>query len=218
MRYRRPRNHSIRHAPEVRARNVPGPPRTAPPYPATGPLPHSPGRPVQGFSPRSPAVPPGGPPNAWAQARRALLTAGCVAGVAGGIVLVVRSVGTSPLLVAGLVLAVLGTLIRSRQVAERVLAAVMVVLLAPLLLATGLAVRLTSPGPALVRPVGAVGRTTPTLRFRTTFAAGQSRLVTGAGTEYTPLGRLLHRSGLDELPGLLDGVRGNMPLFWPRSR
>ena len=112
-----------------------------------------------------------------------------------------------------MLLAVAGALVQHPRVAERSLAALMIVLLAPLLLAIALGVRLTSAGPVLVRPAGGTGRGTSSLRFRTTFTGGQC-----PDARYTPIGWLLHRFCLDELPGLLDGLRGERPLLRPGRR
>lgn len=136
-------------------------------------------------------------------AGRALVLSGSCAAAVGGVLLLDGSAIAHPVLGIGLLLAAGGALVLRRGAAERTVAALVVVLLAPLLLAIALAVRLNGSGPALVRGVGATGDTTSALRFRTT----------GPDAGRTPVGRLLHRLCLDELPTLLDGARGRLPMF-----
>jgi lipopolysaccharide/colanic/teichoic acid biosynthesis glycosyltransferase len=106
------------------------------------------------------------------------------------------------------------------QIAQRTLAAVAVVLLGPLLAVLAVAVRLTSPGPALHRAVrqGRHG-TFVLLKLRTmrVGAAGIGPAVTAAGDpRVTAIGRILRRTKLDELPQLWNVVVGDMALVGPR--
>jgi lipopolysaccharide/colanic/teichoic acid biosynthesis glycosyltransferase len=93
--------------------------------------------------------------------------------------------------------------------------------LSPVLLGVGLAVRLTSPGPALYRQerVGRRGHPFPLLKFRSMrLGADQTGpLVTGEGDpRITRLGRWLRGRKLDELPQLWNVFRGDMSLVGPR--
>ncbi len=107
----------------------------------------------------------------------------------------------------------------AKRLFDIVVAAAGLLLLAPLLLAIALWVRLDSPGPALYRQVR-VGRHGVPFRirkFRTMFVdAGGPPLTVGADPRITRAGRVLRRTRLDELPQLLDVLQGTMSLVGPR--
>ncbi len=95
--------------------------------------------------------------------------------------------------------------------------------LAPLMLVIALAIKLSDPrAPVLYRGrrVGKGGRPFEILKFRTmvpgTEQAIGGRLVERDSTFITPLGRILRRRKLDELPQLFSVLRGDMNLVGPR--
>jgi exopolysaccharide biosynthesis polyprenyl glycosylphosphotransferase len=123
-----------------------------------------------------------------------------------------------------------------RMVAKRAFdvtaAAGMILLTAPVLLAVALAVRLTSSGPVLFRQtrLGKDGVPFEVLKFRSMVPGAESMLIDLTDRNeadgplfkmrddprVTPVGKLLRRTSLDELPQLWNVVRGEMSLVGPR--
>ncbi|MCU0269499.1 MAG: sugar transferase [Acidimicrobiales bacterium] len=139
-----------------------------------------------------------------------------------------------------------GPALAAKRVLDVVVAVLVLVLTAPLLALAALAVRRTSPGPALFRGtrVGRFGRTFTVYKFRSMVvdadqhaheAYVRALLHDGTGdgdggsgdagadvfkVEHDPritrVGRLLRRTSIDELPQLLNVVKGEMSLVGPR--
>ena len=113
---------------------------------------------------------------------------------------------------------------------DRIVAALLLLVLAPLLLAVAAAVKLTSPGPVLFRQrrVGLDGQDFVLLKFRSMHMVDEAAdfgfdLVAGlapggieATDRRTPIGKLLRRTFIDELPQLINVLRGDMSLIGPR--
>jgi lipopolysaccharide/colanic/teichoic acid biosynthesis glycosyltransferase len=110
----------------------------------------------------------------------------------------------------------------ARRVVDVLAAAVGLVASSPLLAAIGLAVRLDSPGPALFKQarVGVGGAPFLMYKFRTMVvdAASTGPAVSGnADPRVTRVGALLRKTKLDELPQLVNVLRGDMTLIGPRA-
>ena len=110
---------------------------------------------------------------------------------------------------------------RARRVLDVAVAGTLLVLGAPLLAATALLVRATSPGPALFvqERVGKDGRVFGLRKLRTMVADAPVRggaLTTPGDPRVTRVGAVLRRWKLDELPQLLNVLGGDMSLVGPR--
>lgn len=128
-----------------------------------------------------------------------------------------------------------------KPVFDAVFASVFLVILSPLLAAAAVLIRLTTPGPALIRQtrVGRNGRLFVLYKFRSMYtgssdelhrqyvrklltedeppAGGQRGLFKLEGDpRVTPVGRVLRKTSIDELPQLLNVIKGDMSLVGPR--
>ena len=142
-----------------------------------------------------------------------------------------------------------------KRIADLVLATAMLIVLAPVMLLTALAVKLTSPGPVIFsqtrvglnlrrpgaerrlqdgEPPEGIERRVPESDRRREFAYGRhftlykfrsmrtdaekngAQFATKGDPRVTPIGRFLRKTRLDELPQLVNVIRGDMSLVGPR--
>ncbi len=119
-----------------------------------------------------------------------------------------------------------------KGVFDRVLALILLTAASPVLLGLALAVKVSSRGPVLFKQsrVGRGGEEFKMLKFRSMYVDAEQRLgdlhaLSDGNTmlfkmrndpRVTSLGRILRRFSLDELPQLLNVVRGEMSLVGPR--
>jgi lipopolysaccharide/colanic/teichoic acid biosynthesis glycosyltransferase len=105
---------------------------------------------------------------------------------------------------------------------DRALAAFILVATAPLLAAAAAAIRLEGPGPVLYRQrrVGRNGEPFDLIKLRTMVSGaewiGAGIIVEEGDPRVTRVGAMLRRLSLDELPNLINVVRGEMALVGPR--
>lgn len=106
-----------------------------------------------------------------------------------------------------------------KRSADIVFAAILLLLTLPVLLLAALLIRISSPGPVLFRQqrMGRGFRPFEILKFRTMAHAEAGLAYTlGPDPRITPVGRLLRRMKLDELPQLWNVMRGEMSMVGPR--
>lgn len=122
-----------------------------------------------------------------------------------------------------------------KRLFDIVIGSAAIVALAPVLVIVALLVKLTSPGPVLFRQprVGKEGRIFQMLKFRTMHIDGDAKDTRApvprvsdfsgyvfdplyGGKRYTPVGKLLRSASLDELPNLINVLKGDMSVVGPR--
>jgi exopolysaccharide biosynthesis polyprenyl glycosylphosphotransferase len=109
-----------------------------------------------------------------------------------------------------------------KRLVDVVAAAALLLVLSPVLLLIAWRVRRSSPGPIFYRQerVGADGRHFRILKFRTMWVDAEKQtgpiFATPHDPRQTPVGRVLRQLHLDELPQLVNVLRGEMSLVGPR--
>lgn len=109
------------------------------------------------------------------------------------------------------------------RAADLLVAVVALVLVSPLLALAAIAIKLESRGPVFYRQrrVGLGGEVFDMFKLRTMRKGadpiGVGTAVTAADPRVTRVGRLLRRFALDELPNLLNVLRGDMRIVGPRA-
>jgi lipopolysaccharide/colanic/teichoic acid biosynthesis glycosyltransferase len=125
---------------------------------------------------------------------------------------------------------------RWKRTLDIVLVIMALPLLLPLMMLIGLFIRIVSAGPVLFKQerIGYLGVRFPCYKFRTMFVGSDTNVHQGhlnhlmnsdvpmmkmdshGDPRIIPFGRLLRASGLDELPQLINVLRGEMSLVGPR--
>lgn len=109
-----------------------------------------------------------------------------------------------------------------KAIEDRVLAALILTLISPLLLVIATAVRLSSPGPIFYRQkrIGWNGEEFEMLKFRTMPVTAEATTgpvwASKSDNRATGIGRFLRRTSLDELPQFINVLRGEMSIVGPR--
>jgi putative colanic acid biosynthesis UDP-glucose lipid carrier transferase len=109
----------------------------------------------------------------------------------------------------------------SKRLTDLVLAMTILIPIAPLMLGIAMLVKMTSAGPVIFkqRRYGLDGHEIIVYKFRTmtvTEDGDSIKQATRTDSRITPLGRLLRRTSMDELPQLLNVLQGRMSLVGPR--
>jgi Undecaprenyl-phosphate glucose phosphotransferase len=110
----------------------------------------------------------------------------------------------------------------AKEIEDRVLGALILTMIAPLMLAIALMIKLDSPGPVLFRQkrYGFNNQLIEVFKFRSMYThmtdANAEQLTRRNDPRITRLGAFLRRTSLDELPQFLNVVRGEMSIVGPR--
>ncbi len=119
-----------------------------------------------------------------------------------------------------------------KRIVDIVGSSILLIFVLPLFPVIALAIRLTSPGPIFFKPriIGHKGREFWAYKFRTMYPDAFERLLNDPellaqykiklkiidDPRVTPIGRILRRTSLDELPQLINVWKGDMSLVGPR--
>jgi len=106
---------------------------------------------------------------------------------------------------------------------DKIVGSICLILFSPIMLLTALAVKLSSPGPVLFKQkrYGFNNELIEVYKFRSMYTNqldySADKLVTRTDSRVTPIGRIIRKTSLDELPQLLNVVfKGNLSLVGPR--
>lgn len=109
-----------------------------------------------------------------------------------------------------------------KELEDRLFAATILVLIAPVLAVIALAIKLDSPGPVIFRQkrYGRNNQLIEIFKFRSMYAhatdPNATKLATRNDPRVTRVGAFLRRTSLDELPQFLNVLRGEMSVVGPR--
>lgn len=114
-----------------------------------------------------------------------------------------------------------GTAALGKRIFDIIFSLAGIILLAPVMLMIAVLVKMSSPGPVIFKQsrYGLDGREIKVLKFRTLRVVENDamlRQVTKDDPRATPIGSVLRRTSLDELPQLFNVLQGSMSLVGPR--
>ncbi len=110
----------------------------------------------------------------------------------------------------------------SKWLFDKIIALLAIILLAPVMAAVAIAIRLDSSGPVLFRQkrYGFNNELIEIFKFRSMYTgmcdAAATKLVTRHDPRVTPVGRFIRKTSLDELPQLFNVLKGDLSLVGPR--
>lgn len=111
-----------------------------------------------------------------------------------------------------------------KRASDLILGVIIFILIAPILLIVSAAIKLTEPGPVFyrMRRVGCNGKEFSIYKFRTMrYEAEKEAIAVWAAKEdrrITYLGAFLRRTSLDEIPQIINVIKGDMSLVGPRPQ
>ena len=117
---------------------------------------------------------------------------------------------------------VTGLAVFVKRAFDVVVSLILLVVLSPLHIVLAIAIKLTSPGPVLYRQerVGMANSVFTVYKFRSMVADAEAEpgpvFASAVDARRTPAGRFMRRYSLDELPQLVNIIRGDMSLVGPR--
>lgn len=109
-----------------------------------------------------------------------------------------------------------------KRLEDMLLGTLISLMIVPVCLAIGIAIKLTSPGPILFKQyrTGINGKRFKVYKFRSMVlhqeASGEVTQATRSDARITPLGAFLRRTSLDELPQFFNVLQGRMSIVGPR--
>lgn len=109
-----------------------------------------------------------------------------------------------------------------KRIVDILVSLIILIVGAPFWLLVGLLIRLSSPGPVIFAQerIGQNGRPFTMIKFRSMYEDAEKRTGPKWATEddprITPLGRILRKTRLDEIPQFINVLKGEMSLVGPR--
>ncbi len=116
----------------------------------------------------------------------------------------------------------LGTHYLMKEIEDKILAVVAIILAAPILIGTAIAVKINSPGPIIFKQsrTGWDGKEFMIWKFRSMYVnqpdPGQVRQATKDDPRVTKVGKFIRRTSIDELPQIFNVLFGSMSMVGPR--